>query len=154
MLLTLRYYLQYDSVISCTLSLKFYIFVYKGFSLEKLQQQYLIHILSYRLVILVNHSFLLVERNQTWVHPPSTTDGAKTVCRKTVAVPSPTTTRPQLAPTVIKPVSNSFLCSMWALRKCCFIQISSSTFSPTVCLCNVFAYGGGDKGIAIIHLRF
>jgi hypothetical protein len=50
--------------------------------------------------------------------------------------------------TVIKPVAigsysyrtsfNSLLFSLWALRKYCYVKMSSSTFSCTVFLCNVF----------------
>jgi hypothetical protein len=41
---------------------------------------------------------------------------------------------PPLALTTIKPVSSSLLSSVWALRKYCFVKMSSSAFSCTVFL--------------------
>jgi hypothetical protein len=38
------------------------------------------------------------------------------------------TTRLLLAPTAIKPVSKSFLCSLWALEKYCFVKMFSSAY--------------------------
>ncbi len=48
--------------------------------------------------------------------------------------------------TMIKPVSNSFLASVWALGKYCFVQMSSSAFYRTVFLYYVFAWNGIDLG--------
>ncbi len=43
---------------------------------------------------------------------------------------------------LIKTVSSSFLSSMWALEKYCFVKMASSTFSPTVFPYYVFGQRG------------
>jgi hypothetical protein len=55
-----------------------------------------------------------------------------------------------LALTTIKPVSDSLISSVWALRKCCSAKMSSSKFSRTVFLYNVFEIVQG--GIVYIHI--